>query len=41
MAKAKEIEGLDCGGAAGDGIARVLTTRPDEVVAFRDEALDF
>ncbi|HYN86185.1 MAG TPA: CHAD domain-containing protein [Pyrinomonadaceae bacterium] len=41
MAKAKEIEGLECGGAAGAGIARVLATRLEETLAFRDEALDF
>ncbi|HEX5708202.1 MAG TPA: CHAD domain-containing protein [Pyrinomonadaceae bacterium] len=41
MAKAKEIAGLDCGGAAGSQIALVLATRLEEMLAFRDEALDF
>ncbi len=41
MAKAKEIEGLDCGASAAEGVARVLATRLDELLSFRDAALDF
>src|SRR3712207_5223848 len=41
MAKAREIEGLDCGGAAGDGVRLVLRTRLEEMCGWRAAALDW
>jgi CHAD domain-containing protein len=41
MAKAKEIEGLDCDASASAGIRLVLRSRLDEMCAFRAAALDF
>lgn len=41
MAKAKEIEGLDCSAKVGDGIKLVLLTRFDEMCVLREAALDF
>jgi CHAD domain-containing protein len=41
MAKAKVIEGLDCGASAGAGIRLVLRSRLDEMCALREAALDF
>jgi CHAD domain-containing protein len=41
MAKAKEIEGLDCDERAGAGIRLVLRSRFEEMYAFRDAALRF
>jgi CHAD domain-containing protein len=41
MAKAKEIEGLDCGADAGEGVRLVLGTRLGEVCALRAAALDW
>jgi CHAD domain-containing protein len=39
MAKAREIEGLDCGAEAAGGIRLVLSSRIDETLAYRDAAL--
>lgn len=39
MAAAREIEGLDCGAGAHEGIARVLRTRFGEMYDLRGEAL--
>ena len=39
MAKAHQIQGIDCRGAANIGIRLVLLERFDEVVRFRSEAL--
>ncbi|HEX7174998.1 MAG TPA: CHAD domain-containing protein [Pyrinomonadaceae bacterium] len=39
MAKAREIEGLDCGADAASGIRLVLSSRIDETLAYRDAAL--
>lgn len=41
MAKAKEIEGLDYGAGAGDGIRLILRARFEEMRSFRDAALDW
>jgi triphosphatase len=41
MAKAKEIEGLDCAADAGEGIRLVLRTRLEEVCSCRATALDW
>ncbi len=41
MAKAKEIEGLDCGAEAGAGARLVLRTRLEEMCAWRAAALDW
>ncbi|HYG78868.1 MAG TPA: CHAD domain-containing protein [Pyrinomonadaceae bacterium] len=41
MAKAKEIEGLDCGAAVGEGVRLVLRTRMEEMCALRAAALDW
>lgn len=41
MAKAKEIEGLDCGAPAGEGVRLVLRTRLEEMCALRAAALDW
>jgi CHAD domain-containing protein len=41
MAKAKEIEGLDCAGSAGAGIRLVLRSRLEEMCAFQQAALRF
>lgn len=41
MAKAKDIAALECDGAAVEGIGRVLLTRLDEALEFREQALDF
>jgi CHAD domain-containing protein len=40
MAKAREIEGLDCGGSVGAGVRLVLRSRVEEMCAFRVAALD-
>ena len=39
MAKAKDIEGLDCGAGAGEGIRLVLDARLGEMLEQRDAAL--
>ena len=39
MAKARKIKGIDCNGAAGDGIRLVLDGRFSEMLKFRDAAL--
>ncbi|HEX8070730.1 MAG TPA: CHAD domain-containing protein [Pyrinomonadaceae bacterium] len=41
MAKAKEIEGLDCAAPARAGVALVLRTRFEEMCAYRAAALDW
>ncbi len=41
MAKAKEIIELDCSGDALEGALRVLRTRFEEIIEFREAALDF
>lgn len=41
MAKAKEIEGLDCGAGATLGMRLVLLTRLEEMCAFRSASLDW
>jgi CHAD domain-containing protein len=41
MAKAKNIPGINCEGAAGESIRLVLTTRFLEMCALRDRALDW
>lgn len=41
MAKAKEIEGLDCGAEAGAGLRLVLRTRLEEMCGWRAVALDW
>ncbi len=41
MAKANDIEGLDCAAAAGVGVATVLHTRLVEMCALRTAALDW
>jgi CHAD domain-containing protein len=41
MAKAKEIEGLDCGADVGQGVRLVLGTRLGEMCALRAAALDW
>lgn len=41
MAKAKDIEGLDYGAGAGDGIRLILRSRFEEMRSFRDAALDW
>ncbi|HYP54236.1 MAG TPA: CHAD domain-containing protein [Pyrinomonadaceae bacterium] len=41
MAKAREVEGLDCRGGALEGVRRVLATRFDEMHDYRAAALDF
>ena len=41
MAKAKEIEGLDCGAEVGAGVRLVLRTRLEEMCALRAAALDW
>ena len=41
MAKANEIEGLDCGGAASAGIRLVLRSRLEEMCTFREVALNW
>lgn len=41
MAKAKEIEGLDCNAHALAGMRLVLSTRLEEMMSFRAAALDF
>src|ERR1044071_6318159 len=41
MVKAKEIEGLDYGAGAGDGIRLILRSRFEEMRSFRDAALDW
>ncbi len=41
MAKASDIEGLDCAAGARDGIALVLRTRLAEMCALRTAALDW
>jgi CHAD domain-containing protein len=41
MAKAKKIEGLDCGATAAAGIRLVLLARFDEMAEYRSAALDF
>ncbi|HEX3557590.1 MAG TPA: CHAD domain-containing protein [Pyrinomonadaceae bacterium] len=41
MAKAKEIEGLDCGAGAAAGVRLVLVTRLEEMCAYRAAALDW
>ncbi|HEU4595360.1 MAG TPA: CHAD domain-containing protein, partial [Pyrinomonadaceae bacterium] len=41
MAKAKKIEGLDCGADAGSGVRQVLLTRLGEMCEFREAALDW
>jgi CHAD domain-containing protein len=41
MVKAKEIEGLDCGAAVGEGVRLVLRTRLEEMCALRAAALDW
>ena len=41
MAKAKQIEGLDCDGEAGAGIRLVLLSWLDEMCGFREAALDW
>jgi CHAD domain-containing protein len=40
MAKAKEIEGLDCGAGAAEGIGLVLLARLEEMCEFRAAVLD-
>lgn len=39
MAKAREIEGLDCRGDAAHGVRLVLSTRLEETLEYRDAAL--
>ncbi|HEV2765621.1 MAG TPA: CHAD domain-containing protein, partial [Pyrinomonadaceae bacterium] len=41
MAKAREVEGLDCRGRVLEGVRRVLATRFEEMCDYRDAALDF
>jgi CHAD domain-containing protein len=41
LAKAKEIEGLDCGAEVGAGVRLVLRTRLEEMCAWRAAALDW
>lgn len=41
MAKAKKIEGLDCGAEASAGVALVLSSRFAEMAAYGEAALDF
>lgn len=41
MAKAKKIEGLDCGADARPGVRLVLLTRLEEMCGFREAALDW
>lgn len=41
MAKAKEIEGLDCGARASAGVRLVLATRLEEMFEYRAAALDW
>ncbi len=41
MAKAKDIEGLDYGAGAGDGVRLILRSRFEEMRAYRDAALDW
>ena len=41
MAKAKRIKGIDCYAAAHTGIKLVLVTRFEELLAFREAALDW
>ncbi|HJU56633.1 MAG TPA: CHAD domain-containing protein [Pyrinomonadaceae bacterium] len=41
MAKAKEIEGLDCGRDVGEGVRLVLRTRVEEMCGLRAAALDW
>lgn len=41
MAKAKKIEGLDCGADARGGVRLVLLTRLGEMCGFREAALDW
>ena len=41
MAKAKRIKGLDCKGAASNGIKLVLSTRFSELLGFREAALNW
>lgn len=41
MAKAKKIEGLDCGADAREGLRLVLLTRLGEMCEFREAALDW
>jgi CHAD domain-containing protein len=41
MAKAKKIEGLDCGAGAVAGVRRVLLVRLGEMCGFREAALDW
>lgn len=41
MAKARDIEGLDCSTKVSEGIKLVLLTRFDEMYTLRESALDF
>jgi len=41
MARARKIKGIDCNGAAGDGIRLVLDGRFSEMSKFRDAALNW
>lgn len=41
MAKAREVEGLDCGAGLVEGACLVLRTRIDELCELREAALDF
>lgn len=41
MAKAKKIQGLNCGAPVGEGIRLVFTTRVSELVGWRKAALDW
>lgn len=41
MAKAKEVPELECAADALDGVSKVLLARFDEVLEFREAALDF
>ncbi|HYO91239.1 MAG TPA: CHAD domain-containing protein, partial [Pyrinomonadaceae bacterium] len=41
MVKAREIEGLDCGGDASHNIALILRTRLEEMCELKEKALDW
>lgn len=41
MAKAREIEGLDCGGDASYNLALILRTRLEEMCELKEKALDW
>ncbi|HUE82206.1 MAG TPA: CHAD domain-containing protein [Pyrinomonadaceae bacterium] len=41
MAGSKQITGIDCDGAAADGLRLALTTRLEQMLALRDYALDW